>query len=305
MLLRHLYYFTVLSKEAHFAKAAQTCCVTQPALSSALRKLEDDFGVRLVERGNNFAGLTSEGKRVLAWAQQIVSDFESLKQELATSSKALTGTVRLGVIPAAMPITGFFTETVLRTHPDAHIDMQAISSRSIQSGLDSLELHGGLTYLDNEPLERVIQLPLYVERYVVISKRGHFTDPGPVPWQRLEREPLCLLNQEMQNRRILDAAAKRCQAELTPQITANSFLTVCAHLRRGGWISIVPETLPSLYGLETEFDIHRITGDRTTQTVGLVVPDRQPMSKTTNALFSTVLKSSLADDFAKANPQVR
>ncbi|MEM6578772.1 MAG: LysR family transcriptional regulator, partial [Pseudomonadota bacterium] len=57
MLIRHLHYFTVLSREAHFAKAAQICNVTQPTLSLALRKLEDDFGVRLVERGNNFNGL--------------------------------------------------------------------------------------------------------------------------------------------------------------------------------------------------------------------------------------------------------
>ncbi|MEM8773633.1 MAG: LysR family transcriptional regulator [Pseudomonadota bacterium] len=305
MLIRHLHYFTVLSREGHFAKAAQVCNVTQPALSAALRKLEDDFGVRLVERGHNFSGLTGEGKRVLAWAQQILSDFESLKHDLAESAASLSGTLRLGVIPAAMPITGFFTETFLTTHPVAQIDMQAISSRQIQAGLDSLELHGGLTYLDNEPLERVIQLPLYVERYVVIAKRGYFSDKGPVPWQRLEREPLCLLNEEMQNRRILDAAAKRNHATLKPQITANSFLTVCAHLRRGAWISIVPETLPSLYGLEGEFDIHRISGDATTQTIGLVVPDRQPMAKMTHALFSAVLKSSLAEDFAAAHPGVR
>ncbi|MEM6482294.1 MAG: LysR family transcriptional regulator [Pseudomonadota bacterium] len=305
MLIRHLHYFTVLSREAHFAKAAQICNVTQPTLSLALRKLEDDFGVRLVERGNNFNGLTAEGKRVLAWAQQILSDFESLKHDLADGAEALSGTIRLGVIPAAMPITGFFTETLLKAHPAAQIDMQAIPSRQIQTALDGLELHGGLTYLDNEPLERVIQLPLYVERYVVISKRGHFAAPGPVPWERLEREPLCLLNEDMQNRRILDGAARRSHVNLHPQVTANSFLTICAHLRRGGWVSIVPETLPALYGLEHEFDIHRITGDRTTQTIGLVVPDRQPMARITHALFSAVLKSNLPDAFAKAYPQTQ
>lgn len=304
MLIRHLHYFIVLSREAHFAKAAKVCNVTQPTLSAALRKLEEDVGVCLVERDRAFCGLTDEGKRVLPWAQQILLDFESLKTDLADSAAKLEGTLKIGVIPAAMPITGFFTKCFLAAHPAATIDLQAISSRQIQSGLDGLELHGGLTYLDNEPLERVVQCPLYVERYVVISKRGHFPDSGSVPWQRLEHEPLCLLNEEMQNRRILDAAARRNRVTLKPRITANSFLTISAHLQHGGWVSVVPETLLKLYGLGADFDVHRIGRDDTMHTIGLAVPERRPMAKMTRALFSTVVDSDLAAVFAKANPGV-
>ncbi|MEM6588676.1 MAG: LysR family transcriptional regulator [Pseudomonadota bacterium] len=301
MQIRHLHYFTVLAKEGHFARAADLCNVTQPTLSAALRKLEEDFAVRLVERDHSFVGLTAEGKRVLAWAQQITSDFDSLKLDLVERSADLRGTLKVGVIPAAMSITGLFTQYFLAAHPLAKIDLQAVTSRQIQTGLDSLDLHGGITYLDNEPLQRVIQFPLYVERYIVISRRGHFPDEGTVPWQRLEKEPLCLLNEDMQNRRILDAAARRNQVTLQAQVTANSFLTVCAHIRHGGWISIVPETLLPLYGLEDQFDVHRIAGDDTRHTIGLALPDRQPMAKMTRAVFDAVFASDLADTFAKAN----
>ncbi|MEM6549230.1 MAG: LysR family transcriptional regulator [Pseudomonadota bacterium] len=131
MLIRHLHYFVVLAREAHFAKAAQACHVTQPTLSAALRKLEDEFGVSLVDRDRTFFGLTTEGRRVLPWAQQILLDFESLKTDLAESAASLSGTLRIGVIPAAMPIAGFFTDCFLAAHPDATIDLQAISSRQI------------------------------------------------------------------------------------------------------------------------------------------------------------------------------
>ncbi|MEM6759517.1 MAG: LysR family transcriptional regulator [Pseudomonadota bacterium] len=305
MLIRHLHYITVLAREGHFARAAEICNITQPTLSAALRKLEEDFAVRLVERDHAFVGLTAEGKRVLAWATQISSDFESLKLDLAEAAADLRGTLKIGVIPAAMPITGLFTLYFLAAHPLAKIDLQAITSRQIQIGLDSLELHGAITYLDNEPLQRVIQFPLYVERYVVISKRGHFRDQGTVPWQRLENEPLCLLNADMQNRRILDAAARRNQVSLDAQVTANSFLTVCAHIRHGGWVSIVPETLLPLYGLEEQFDVHRIAGDSTRHTIGLALLDRQPMAKMTRAVFDAVFASDLADSFAKANAAIR
>ena len=299
MLIRHLYYFIALSREGHFAKAAEFCNVTQPTLSSALRKLEDDFGVRLVERDKHFVGLTPEGERVLAWAQQIMSDFESLKDDISIRAEDLKGTLRLGVIPAAMPITGFVTEHFLKVHPAAYVEIESMNSRLIQSGLDSLELHGGITYLENEPLKRVNHLPLYRERYVAISKRGHFGAEKPISWQHLEKEPLCLLGPEMQNRRILDEAAKRHGAILNPQVTANSYLTVFAHVLRGGWVSIVPTTLPELYELESQFELRQIADETTSHAIGLVVPDRQPMAKMTHALFSAFLGSNIAQDISR------
>ncbi|MEM6464189.1 MAG: LysR family transcriptional regulator [Pseudomonadota bacterium] len=304
MLIRHLYYFTALAREAHFARAAEVCNITQPTLSSALRKLEDDFGVRLVERDHHFVGLTPEGERVLAWAQQIMSDFESLKDDMSGKAEDLKGTLRLGVIPAAMPITGYFTEHFLKVHPAARIEMESMSSRQIQSGLDGLQLHGGLTYLENEPLERVNHLPLYREHYVIISKRGHFGSKDAVSWKKLEKEPLCLLGPEMQNRRILDEAARRHGATLRPQVTANSYLTIFAHLLRGGWISIVPTTLPELYGLGRQFELRRIADETASQAIGLVVPDRQPMAKMTHALFSAVLKSDMPEDFLRSRNSI-
>lgn len=302
MLIRHLHYFITLAREEHFAKAAESCNITQPALSSALRKLEDDFGVRLVERDRHFLGLTPEGKRVLAWAQQIMSDFESLKDDMSTRAEDLKGTLRLGVVPAAMPITGYFSERFLKIHPAAHIEMRSMSSRQIQAGLDSLDLHGGLTYLEDEPLERVHHLPLYSEHYVVIAKRGYFQDENPISWKTLEEQPLCLLGPDMQNRRILDEAAKRHGATLTPQVTANSFLTIFAHVLRGAWISVVPTTLPELYGLGSEFELRRIADETTSHAIGFVVPDRQPMAKMTHALFSAVLQSTMAIDLSRMHP---
>ncbi len=75
MFLRHLSYFVTLAREKHFARAAEACHVSQPTLSAAIRKLEEDLEVRLAVRGHRFLGLTAEGERVLAWAQQILSDY--------------------------------------------------------------------------------------------------------------------------------------------------------------------------------------------------------------------------------------
>ncbi len=159
MILRHLSYFVTLAREKHFARAADVCHISQPALSAAIRKLEDDLEVRLVVRGHRFLGLTAEGGRILAWAQQILSDYDGLRIELNGLGLGLSGSLRLGVIPAAMPPVSCLTARFLAAHPGASVEVRSMTSRSIQKALDSFEIDAGVTYLDNELLEMCARFP--------------------------------------------------------------------------------------------------------------------------------------------------
>ena len=300
MLIRHLTFFVALAREGHFAKAAKACNITQPTLSAALRKLEEDFGARLVVRGQHFEGLTPEGERVLAWGQQIISDYESLKDDMTSVGHGLSGTLRLGVVPAAMPVVSFVTEGFRKVHPAASIEILSMSSRQIQSGLDSLELHGGITYLENEPLERVFRLPLYRERYVVVARRDRFSGNAPIDWRTIVDCPLCLLGTDLQNRRILDSIARIHGVSLKPAVVSNSYLAICSHLRRGDWISVVPHTLPYVFGLAPELAAYEIAGCPPAQSLGVVTPNRRPLAKMTNALFDVVARADIAADIEAA-----
>jgi DNA-binding transcriptional LysR family regulator len=79
MNLRHLNFFVALAREGHHGRAAAASHVTQSTLSEAVRQLEHELGVALIERkGQRFAGLSAEGGRVLQWAKRILSDQEAL-----------------------------------------------------------------------------------------------------------------------------------------------------------------------------------------------------------------------------------
>src|SRR5688572_9702303 len=105
MNIRHLRYLVALDRERNHGRAAATCNVTQPTLSEAIRQLEQELAVPLIQRkGQRFQGLTSEGERVLVWAQRILADEDALGQELAGMRKGPSGSLRFGVIPAAMPV---------------------------------------------------------------------------------------------------------------------------------------------------------------------------------------------------------
>ncbi len=296
MLIRHLSYFVTLANERHFARAAQRCNVSQPTLSAAIRKLEDDLAARLVLRDQRFLGLTEEGEKVLAWGRQILSDYTSLRDDLSGLRRGLTGTLRLGVIPAAMPVVSLLTAPFSEAHPAARIDIQSMSSRAIQRALDSLEIDGGLTYLENEPLENVIRLPLYRERYVFAAHRSHpLANRSQVSWREAAEQRLCLLGDEMQNRRILDKVAASIGVTIAPEIRSNSFLAVCSHLRHGEWASIMPHTFHYLLGGSPEIVALDLTDPaHEQQQIGLVQPDRQPLSPMATALAAS-LKGAVFD----------
>ncbi|WP_421708605.1 LysR family transcriptional regulator [Algihabitans sp.] len=287
MLIRHLSFFITLARERHFARAAAACNVTQPTLSATIRKLEEELDVHLVIRDHRFVGLTEEGEKLLTWGRQILADYDSLKKDLSGDKRGLTGTLRLGVIPATMPAVSFVTSRYSATHPAVTIDIRSMSSRSIQAGLDAFELDGGMTYLDNEPLENVQKIQLYEERYVLVVPKDHrLASSRTATWKAALKERLCLLSEDMQNRRILNRLAESAGLEIHPHVVSNSFLALFSHLRQGEWASIMPHTfayvvaaVPGLVAIDLVDPVH-------TQPIGLVLPDRDPLSPLASALLA-------------------
>jgi DNA-binding transcriptional LysR family regulator len=300
VLIRHLSFFVTLAEEKHFARAAELCHITQPTLSAAIRKLEDDLRVTLIARGNRYIGLTPDGEHVLEWGRQILSDYDSLQKDIAGSKKGLSGTLRLGVVPAAMAAVSFLSERFSADNPDATIDIKSMTSRAIQHGLDTFELDGGLTYLENEPLENVQRLPLYHERYVFVCRADHaLAERRTLTWAEAVSPSLCLLSEDMQNRRILNGIAASAGLTLKPSVVSNSFLAVCSHIRNGLWCSIVPHTFFYILGDKTDLVSIELVEPQHRQALGLVTSNRSPQSPMTKALARALQGADFDTDFER------
>ena len=300
MLMRHFSYFVTLAREKHFARTAAVCNISQPTLSIAIRKLEDYLQVPLIIRGQRYVGLTPEGEKALAWAQQILIDYDSMREDVASFRHGLTGTLRLGVIPAAMPAVAFLTAPLAAEHPAVSIEIQSMTSRMIQRGLDAFELDGGVTYLENEPLENVKSATLYEERYVFVAPRTKTRENAKsIAWTEAAKERLCLLSRDMQNRRILDNLAKSIGVAIHPTIVCNSFLGVCAHLRCADYASIVPHTFFNVFGAAADLIWLDLVHPTHKQKIGLVVADREPASPLATALLKAASSMKLERDFGK------
>ncbi len=286
MLLKHLQYLTALARERHFARAAAACQVTQPTLSAGIKQLEEQLGLLVVKRGQRYEGLTAEGERVLAWAQRITAEAESLEQEASRLRQVLKGRLRLGVVPAALPAVPILASPLAQRYPGITMTVLSTTSIDIQSGLDEFRLEAGITYLDNEPLSRVRAIPLYREQYVLITPAGGpWAGRARVSWREAASVPLCLLTTDMQNRRIINAHFTEAGAAVHPALETNSVFTLCSLVRSGYWSSVLPHGfLPLLSGTEG-VAILQLEGPPVAHTVGVVVSDREPLQPTAVALL--------------------
>lgn len=292
--------FIALANERHFGRAAEVCGVTQPTLSSAIRQLEDQLGVQLVFRGSRFQGLTPEGQRVLDWGRRIVGDMRALKDEMRTVRSGLSGNIRIGVIPTALPMVAQLTGPFTAKHPNVRVSILSRTSVEILTGIESLDLDAGITYLDNEPLGRVAQVPLYAEFYRLLCAPGTaLADRDQVTWAEVAEQPLCLLTGDMQNRRIMNQHLAEAGAAVVPQIESNSTIALTSHVLTGRWSSIVPRQLAQMFTAGGQLRAIPIVAPEVEHLVGLITARRDPLTPVLAALIAE------AERFAKAvNPSV-
>jgi DNA-binding transcriptional LysR family regulator len=286
-LIDKLEYLMALARERHFGRAAEACGVTQPTLSAGIKQLEAQLGVLLVQRGSRFIGFTPEGERTLDWARRILADSRTLQEEMRALKSGLAGQLRIAAIPTALAMVAELTTPYRERHPEVRFTISSMTSIQILTALENLEIDAGITYLDNEPLGRVSMVPLYRERYCLLtSAEATLGNRDSVTWAEVARVPLCLLTPDMQNRRIIEQLLRSAGGEPKPMLESNSMIVLFAHVRTGKWASVMPEKLAETLGLTETIRAIPIIEPEAVHTIGLVVPQREPMTPLAAALVA-------------------
>lgn len=278
-MITRLGFLLALAREEHFGRAAEACGVTQPTLSAGLKQLESELGVRLVQRGSRFQRLTPEGEKVLAWARRIVGDERAMREEMEALRKGLAGHLTLAAVPSALPMVPMLTTPFRGLHPDVSFTILSRTSAEALALVENLDADAALTYLDNEPLGKVTAVPLYRERYHLLTAAdAPLGDRDSVTWAEVGKLPLCLLTPDMQNRRIVNRLLEESGATVNPTLESNSMIVLFAHVRTGQWASVMPAELAGTLGLPETIRSIPILEPDVAQTIGLVVVDREPMT---------------------------
>jgi DNA-binding transcriptional LysR family regulator len=166
--------------------------------------------------------------------------------------------------------------------------VRSLTSREIERGQLAYELEAGLTYLDNEPLAQVRSVPLYVERYLLATRADSpLAGKRDLHWRDVAAEPLCLLHQGMQNRRILDRHTASLGLKLAPVATADTYVALLSMVAHGGLSSVVPDSHAEFIAGNPDLRVIEIADPTPPNSIGLVVLEREPLSALAKAAYNT------------------
>ncbi|MCG6888143.1 MAG: LysR family transcriptional regulator [Gammaproteobacteria bacterium] len=288
MFLRQFQYLIALEQEGHFSRAAERCFVSQPSLSSAIKKLEKELGVPIILRDQKFQGFTNEGLRVVEWAKRLVSDRSAMLEELAIMKKNLHGRLRIGAMPTSSPMLPIVARQFQQLYPVVQIDIQFMGIDQLTLALKNFELDVGFTDLEQLTDSRLETLSLYEESLHLLLPDNDWLDDQPtVNWTEAADLPLCLLSPAMRERQMIDAAFATVDCKPTPKLESNSIFQLAFHVMAGDLATIVPKRFNELPGTRAK----QLINPTVTQKLGLVWVSGNPILPMARALIELMTQA--------------
>ena len=189
MTLTELKYIVALAREKHFGRAAEACFVSQPTLSVAIRKLEDELGVQLFERGTAGIQTTAMGDQLIEQAQRVLDEASLLKDLARQGRDPLAGPLRVGVIFTIGPyLLPWLVPQMIQAQPSMPMLLQENYTVKLLEMLRQGEID---VLILAEPFDAqgLVIDPVYDEHFMVAVPRQH-------PWARRRRIPSAELTQQ-------------------------------------------------------------------------------------------------------------
>jgi LysR family hydrogen peroxide-inducible transcriptional activator len=180
MTLTELKYIVAVAREKHFGHAAEACFVAQPTLSVAIKKLEDELGVPIFERGGSEISMTPLGVQIVAQAERVLEQTAAIREIAKQNKDPLTGQLRLGVIYTVAPyLLPQLVRSMIERVPQMPLVLQENFTAKLVEMLRQGELDAAIM-AQPFPQQGLLVQPLYDEAFVVAMPSSH-------PWSTRER----------------------------------------------------------------------------------------------------------------------
>lgn len=195
MTLSELRFVIAVAKERNFRRAAEKCYVSQPALSLAIKKLEEDLGVLIFERNHNDVSPTVIGEKIIAQAIRAVEEVAQIRDIAKQGSNPLSGTFRLGLIYSVGPYLLPEIIPILReAAPDMPLSVEENLTAQLETQLKNGVIDAAVVALPFD-VAGIVTAPLYDEKYVVMLPTGHrWANRASIQAHELLDENVLLLN---------------------------------------------------------------------------------------------------------------
>lgn len=243
MNIRALQYLVTLSEMRHFSKAAEACHVSQPTLSTQVRKIEEELGVQLVERSPRRVMMTQVGREVVGRARAVLNEVEAMHQISRQSRDPGTGVFKIGIFPTLAPyLLPHVIPGIRRRFPKLTLQLFEEKTEDVLRLLTQGRLDAGLVALPiPEELTQLEVRELFEEQFVLAMPDTHPLAKKPrISVQDLRNQELLLLED---GHCLRDQALEVCQmvgAEEKVDFHATSMETLRQMVAANTGITLMP-----------------------------------------------------------------
>lgn len=275
--LKQLRYFEALARHAHFGRAADSCAISQPALSVQIKELEQNLGTTLFERNPRHVRLTPFGEDFAVRVRSILQSVDELGQMARAAQGGLHGRLRIGVIPTIAP---YLLPQLIRqldaNFPDLDVHIrETVTPRLIEELADGRIDTAIVALPVSEPW--MTEVPLFDERLVLVRHESQKSSPTPdVEALRLMR--LLLLEEGHCFR---DQALSFCDFRTaTPRegLDGSSLSTLVQMVGAGIGVTLIPEMAIGVETRAAPVCISHFQNPEPTRTVGMVWRNTNPLA---------------------------
>ena len=276
--IKQLRYFEALSQHGHFGRAAQSCAISQPALSVQIRELEAMLGTGLFERGAREVRLTSFGEEFASRVRVILRSVDELGELAQASRDRLVGRLRIGIIPTIGPyLLPSIIAKLGRINDGLDLRVRETVTPKLVEELKEGRLDAAIVALPiSEP--SLTEIPLFEENFVLV--RPEAEAGKPVPNSAALREMKLLLLEEGHCFR--DQALSFCDIQ-PPRprelLDASSLATLMQMVGAGMGVTLIPEMAIAVETRSAPVSIARFDTPQPSRMIGMIWRKSSPLNR--------------------------
>lgn len=276
--LKQLRYFDALARHKHFGRAAETCAISQPALSLQVKELEAMVGAPLVERASRQIRLTALGEELLSRARTILLAVDELEELVRATKGPLAGRLRLGVIPTVAPYLLPDIMTALSNRfPGIELELRESVTKSLIGDLLEARIDVAIVALPiSEPALR--EFALFSEEFVLVRPSEDTERPVPSP-EKLQAMRLLLLEEGHCFRDQALSFCKLSKAHPRQMMEGSSLSTLVQMVGAGMGVTLIPEMAQDLETRSADVCVARFPKPPPSRTIGMVWRKTNPLSE--------------------------
>ena len=290
MNLQQLRYVVAVNRFRNFAKAAESCNVSQPTLSAMLQKLEEELDIRIFERSNKSVTPTTAGEKIIRQAETALLEIDRIGEIVLEGKGQIGGKFALSVGPTIAPyILPKFIKKYRESFPSVELSIQELKVNFMLDALLRGELDAGIAISENAR-EGILEIPLYTEKFLVYLAESCWCKLPVFKPDNLEHENMWIMKDAQCLR---DSAFSFCKSRQKGNhiYEAGSITTLVHIVDENGGFTIIPEMhLPFLSDKQRE-NVRPIEGDYLSQRrVSLYIKEDYIRQRMLNTVTDTLKK---------------